>query len=91
MANPNKLFCLTLKNKDRVLDQRVTLAECDENDELQQFDYTNARLYSRANSRLCGNFKWAQFAKGIGGRQGMSAFEFSNCYPNVWEIENFSP
>merc|ERR1712046_225889 len=26
--------------------------------------------------------------KGVGGLQGMAAFEFSKCFPNVWTVQN---
>jgi len=87
LSDPNDVYCLRLSDNTRFLDQRVRLANCDENDVLQQFDYRDGRIYSRGNSRLCGSYDYAKFEKGVNGvGVGLADFVFSTCYENVWAI-----
>ena len=74
-------YCMKINNKDRFYKQRVKLARCDASDELQQMDYTNGRIYSRANPRLCGGFEYNKLAS-----DGRTAFIFSTCYPSDFAV-----
>ena len=55
-------YCMKINNKNRFYKQRVKLARCNANDELQQMDYLNGRIYSRANSRLCAGYEYNKLA-----------------------------
>ena len=81
-------YCLSISDNDRLLDQRVRLANCDEADILQQFDYKDGRIYSRGNNNLCGNFDYAKYEKGVGGSQGLADFVFAICHVNVWAVSD---
>jgi hypothetical protein len=81
----NNVLCLTLNSLDRFYKQRVKLAVCDADDELQQFDFVDGRIYSRGNTRLCAGYEYSNYVSN--GVDTGSAFIFSTCYPNTWAID----
>jgi hypothetical protein len=79
-------YCMRLNNKNRFYKQRVKLARCDATDELQQMDYTDGRIYSRANNRLCAGYEYNKLAA-----DGKTAFIFSTCYPGDFAVDMAAP
>ena len=72
LKDPESVFCLTINSNTRFYKQRVKLAECDSDNELQRFDYRDGRIYSRGNLRLCGGMEFGKLAA-----EGMTPFVFS--------------
>jgi len=83
LNDPENVFCLTINSNDRFYKQRVKLAECDSENELQTFDYRDGRIYSRGNLRLCAGLEFEKLAA-----DGKTAFVFSTCYPSVFAFES---
>lgn len=69
-------YCWQLNNKNSKA-QRVRIFECDASNELQQFDFTNGRIQSRANGNLCVGFETFK-VKGF--------VMFSTCYANYFGV-----
>ena len=83
--DPENVKCLRINNKNRFYKQRMRIFGCQADDELQQFDLVDGRLYSRANPRLCAGFEYyklsADFAQG-------TPFVFSTCFPNAFAVRD---
>lgn len=77
-------FCWEIKKKDRKSKQRVKIRECDSTNELQQFDYNNGRIHSRANAKICAGFENHQWEAPT----GKVALTFQDCYPTTWGFGN---
>ena len=69
------MFCWELNSLTRFFKQRVTIQVCDQNEEKQKFDYTDGKIHSRAESRLCAGYQQYSFSQEI-------ALTFSDCYTN---------
>ena len=74
-------LCWRISSSNRAYKQRVRLANCNENDVLQQFGYSDGRLHLKAAERLCLGFESAPYYN-----SGSTALIFSTCYPNGFGV-----
>ena len=80
--NSEQVYCMRINSITRFYKQRVKLALCDQKDILQQFDFENGKIYSRANPRLCAGYEFNKMEA-----SGETAFIFSTCFPNAFAID----
>ena len=76
---PDAPLCFRISNLAVISKQRVRLANCDSNDEKQQFTIINGRLHVSGNERLCVGFEAHVYAA-----NGQVAVTSQECYPNVF-------
>jgi hypothetical protein len=87
VKDPDNVKCLRINNKNRFYKQRMRIFGCNADDELQQFDLVDGRLYSRANPRLCGGFEYYKLAADA---TNGTPFTFSTCFPNAVAVRDYN-
>ena len=79
-------YCMRITNPDMKYKQRVRIAPCNPNDKNQRFDFTDGKIYSRENRRVCAGYEYHKLL--TDGNANGTPLLFNTCYPNVWAVTN---